>query len=351
MGSDEKETAAARLLERFRKSWFPPAAVVGAVGAFAAALLRVRPEPGVQSVPAASPRNPFTVLQPVVYAAPEGGREYALTSVLGGADSTHPFRTSLPAIAIGPQDVLYALGDTEVRAFGPAAARVRSWKAPDSAACLAVAPDGRVFIGAADRVEVYEGTGARSGGFTAGAQGHPAAITAIKVYGKEVLVADAAGRLIRRYTMDGHPLGDIGSRTKTGSFILPNRSLDFDVGSDGTVVAGDSGRHRVTLWALDGSPRGAFGKFGMSHPEDFVGCCNPVNVAFAPDGTIVTAEKMVARVKVYEPGGKLLAVIGPEHFDPACTSIRLAVDSKGRIAAADPVRREIKMFTPVTQKQ
>jgi hypothetical protein len=102
----------------------------------------------------------------------------------------------------------------------------------------------------------------------------------------------------------------------------------------------------VTAWTLDGAPVGKFGKFGMQDPADFVGCCNPTNVAATPDGKIVTSEKMVARVKVFEPGGRLLAVIGTEHFDPMCTQIPLAADSRGRILAADPVRRQIQVFTP-----
>jgi len=115
------------------------------------------------------------------------------------------------------------------------------------------------------------------------------------------------------------------------------------------VRATDTGRHQVSSWALDGTPLGKFGKFGMSDPADFVGCCNPMNVATTPDGKVVTAEKMVARVKVYEPDGRLLAVIGPEHFDAKCTQIHLAVDAKGRILAADPVRREITVFAPVVK--
>jgi hypothetical protein len=58
---------------------------------------------------------------------------------------------------------------------------------------------------------------------------------------------------------------------------------------------------------------------------------------------------MVARLKVYEPDGKLLAVIGPGPFDSACTHIYLAVDSKGRILAADPVRHEVKVFSLVVR--
>jgi hypothetical protein len=82
----------------------------------------------------------------------------------------------------------------------------------------------------------------------------------------------------------------------------------------------------------------------MVRPEDFVGCCNPVNLATAPDGSIVTAEKVAARVKVFGRDRALLAVIGPEHFDPMCRHIHVAVDSTGRIVTADPERRTIAVF-------
>lgn len=274
-------------------------------------------------------------------------REYVQSAVLGGSSSAHPFRRSLAGIAVGAGDRIYALGDDEVRIFEPGGNFLRGWKALQNAACLTVDSDGRVYLGAPGRVEYYDAGGSRAGGFAAGEQGKPANVTAIKVFRKEILVADAAARFIRRYDHSGRQLGAIGTRNKTGSFMLPNRWLDFDVDSKGEIRATDTGRHLVTTWALDGSPRGAFGKFGMSDPADFVGCCNPVNLALTPDGKVVTGEKMVARVKVYEPDGRLLAVIGPEHFDPDCIHIHLAVDSKGRILAADPARREIRIFSLV----
>jgi sugar lactone lactonase YvrE len=224
--------------------------------------------------------------------------------------------------------------------------RIRSWGVPEHASCLTAGPDGRVYIGSAGRVDAYDLDGNHVGGFTAGEQDKPADVTALAVFGVDILVADAQARIIRRYDLVGKPRGVIGDQSKTRSFILPNRSLDLAVDSRGLVYATDSGRHQVTAWDLDGAPRGKFGKFGMMAPEDFVGCCNPVNVAVTPDGKVVTAEKMVARVKVFEPDGRLLALIGPEHFDPACTHIHLAVDSRGRILAADPVRREVKVFSP-----
>jgi sugar lactone lactonase YvrE len=281
----------------------------------------------------------------------EPNAQYARTAVIGGMKSAHPFRLSLAGIAVGTGDRIYALGDGEVRIFEPDGTFLRGYKVVPDATCLAAGTAGRVFVGTPGRVEFYDSEGRHTGGFAAGGKDKPAAVTKIEIFGAEVLVADAAARIIRRYDMKGVPQGLIGTANKTGSFMLPNKWLDFDVDAKGVVHATDTGRHQVSAWALDGTRLSAFGKFGMAHPEDFVGCCNPVNLALAPDGKVVTGEKMVARVKVYAPEGKLLAVIGPENFDPKCIHIHLAVDSKGRILTADPVRREVQIFSPVAKTE
>ena len=285
---------------------------------------------------------------PLPFLAQAGGplpREYVEGLVLGrGPGGPARFLKSLRGIAIGAEDRIHVLGDGMVKVFEAWGAFVREWPAPPGAACLAAGKGGRLYFGAPGRVEVQDDGGAPAGGFPAGGPGRPAEITAIKVLEDRVLVGDAAARLIRIHDLAGKAMGEIGARTKTGCFILPNKSLDFGVGPGGVVHAGDTGRHQVSSWALDGSPRGAFGKYGLKRPQDFVGCCNPVNLAVAPTGEIVTAEKVVPRLKVFSPAGELLAVIGPGPFDPACTSIPVAVDSKGRIVAADPVRREVRIF-------
>ncbi len=350
--SDRKETTIG-LLDRFRKSWFPPSAVVGAFAAFVAAALRVRPTPKVVSPQSLKPADDGLVAPAGNVAVEVPGRsferKYSQSRILAGSASLHPFRNSLLGIAVDGEDRVYALGDREVRVFDAKGDFVRSWRAPEDAVCLTVGPDGRIYLGARGRVEIYDPSGNRTGGFAAGESGKPADVTAIKVFQKDVLLADAAARFIRRYDSNGKQLATIGTQNKTRSFILPNRSLDFAVDAQGIVRAGDTGRHRVTSWKLDGEPLGYFGKFGQKNPEDFTGCCNPVNLAVTPDGLVVTAEKASARVKVYEPGGKLLAMIGSENFDPSCSNLYLAVDSKGHILTGDPVRREIKVFALVTK--
>ena len=367
MDSNEKNTDMRRVKGRVRfwRVWFAPVAAVGALAALVTGGLRSRPAPRLapqQGQPPAAPVSPAATGTPTTPTAPTSRRMlqmaespaaparpfervYTQAAVLGGSASPDQFRRSLAGIATGVGDHIYVLGDDEIRIFDPLLRRVRAWRAPESAACLAAGPDGRVYVGAPGRVEVFDAAGKQVSGFSTGEKDRPADVTAIKVFGADILVADANARIIRRHGRDGAPRGLVGNQSKTGSFMLPNRSLDIAVDTTGVVYATDTGRHQVTTWALDGAPLGKFGKFGMTAPEDFVGCCNPVNLALTPDGKVVTGEKMVARVKVFDPNGTLLAVIGPEHFDPSCIHIHLAVDSKGRILAADPVRREVKVFS------
>jgi hypothetical protein len=62
---------------------------------------------------------------------------------------------------------------------------------------------------------------------------------------------------------------------------------------------------------------------------------------------VVTAEKSIARVKVYDANGNLLSVIGPENFDQSNTSMSIAVDGSGRIYVADTKPRVIRRFVQV----
>jgi hypothetical protein len=336
------ETPQLTLRERFFKSWFPPAAVVGGVVTLVAAALRVRPEPRGQSP---TPVGPAPGSAAAVVPPGRFERQYTLTATIGNQPLS-VFRESLLDVAVDGSDQVIALGDGHVRVFTVGGEPVRQWPAGDGAECLTVGPDGRVYVGGTGRIEVFENGGRRTGGFAVGDAGGPAAVSAVAVHGDDILVADASARLVRRFDASGTQLNLVGDQGKTKTFMLPNGRLDIAVGTAGVVLATDTGRHQVTSWALDGTPVGRFGKFGMQDPADFVGCCNPVNLAATPDGKVVTAEKMVARVKVFEPDGRLLAVIGTEHFDPMCTQIHLAVDSKGRILAADPVRRRILVFSP-----
>lgn len=343
--SNKKKDSRSAALQRLGDASFAPAAVIGALTSFAGAAFGFKGE-------AAEKKQQNASLVQIGFSEPEAqasaprmDRKYAQVLVLGAADSGQPFRRSISGVAVDAADRIYVLGDGEVRVCDSNGNFLRGWKAAEGAQCMAVGADGRVYLGGAGRVEIYSGAGVREKGFAAGESGKRASLTAIKIVGGDILVADASARFIRRYTEGGKQIGEIGTQNKTRGFMLPNRFLDMDVDDNGVVRATDSGRHRVSSWNLDGTAAGHFGRFGLKNPEDFVGCCNPVNIAAAPGGNIVTAEKVVARIKVFDAAGKLLGLIGPENFDPQCTHLYLAVDSGGRIIVGDPVRLEVKVFS------
>ena len=334
------------LLDRLSKSSSPAAAVVGAVSSFAAALGAIPESKAAAKSNSSLVQLALSGNTSAPAAAPELKLRYVHASTLVGRNSSRPFLNSLSGIAIGRDGNAYVLGDGEVRVFEPGGALIRTWKAPQNALCLSVDSEQHVYVGSIGRVDIFDKSGQPTGGFAAGVQSKPAHVTAVKTCGSEILVADASSRLILRYSQSGKLIGDIGSRNKARSFMLPNRWLDMDVDAHGLIRATDSGRHQVSSWSLDGTPAAHFGKFGLQKPEDFVGCCNPVNLAVGPDGNIVTAEKVVPRVKVYDSSGTLLGLIGPENFDLKCIHLHLAVDSRGRIFVGDPVRLEVKIFSP-----
>jgi hypothetical protein len=175
-----------------------------------------------------------------------------------------------------------------------------------------VAPDGRVAVGSPGRVDFYSDTGVHAGGFAAGTRDRPADVTAVRLVGDAVLVADAAARIIRRYDLRGTEQGVIGAQNKTGGFMLPNKSLDFDVmppvssmprtaASPGHVVDADDDGGGIRVWHGEAEDSSAAATVNAPYTD-------------APHH----AEKMIARVKVFSRDRTLLAVIGPEHFDPMC---------------------------------
>jgi hypothetical protein len=79
--------------------------------------------------------------------------------------------------------------------------------------------------------------------------------------------------------------------------------------------------------------------------EEFCGCCNPSHIALLDDGSFVTSEKGIARVKVSNRIGKLVSVVaGSDQFTEGTEDLDLAVDSKNRIYVLDPKRKMVRIF-------
>jgi len=269
--------------------------------------------------------------------------QYRQVQVIGGKGAAPgKFTTTLAGIAVDARGQIYAAGDSELKVFDAAGAMKRRWPTSRPALSVAVAGNGSVYAGQAGQIEIFD-----SAGKLANTWRNPALlgrVTAIGFVKDTVLAADAADRAIRRLDRNGKLLNTIGKDNPVNGFLIPNGVVDFSVDAQGIIHAANPGKHRVERYTPGGELLGHIGRFDGIDPAGFPGCCNPTNVAVAGRDRIVVTEKAGPRVKVYDFGGKLLAVIATGEFDPNCKNMDVAVDSRGRVYVVDTVKLEIFVF-------
>lgn len=117
--------------------------------------------------------------------------------------------------------------------------------------------------------------------------------------------------------------------------------MDVKANATGLFVAENS-KHRVCCYDLDGKLVRTWGKGARSGVEGFGSCCNPMNVAFGPDGVVYTAEDNTGRIKRYSPEGELLGLVGSVELVPGCKNCSIAVSDDGnRVYMLDITRGHI----------
>ena len=152
--------------------------------------------------------------------------------------------------------------------------------------------------------------------------------------GNSVFITDAGNRNIVKFTADGYFDKFIQS---PAGFIIPSYSFDIDSWND-TIYCNNSGRHLIEKYTLDGDFIGSFGEPG-GNAGYFAGCCNPVYIAFTPEGELLTSEKGNPRVSSFGRNGTFNSVwlnstmLG--SFSNAC-EVR-ALDDKLIVAARNKI--------------
>ena len=266
------------------------------------------------------------------------------------------------AVAVGPEDRIYVAGDRAVHVHAPGGARLRQINLAGEPRSLGVGGaehkyPGRIYVGLGDHIEVFEPEGKRVAAWAT--LGPKAVITSIAAGELEVYVADAGGKIVLRYDLEGKLLGRIGAPDESRNirgFFIPSPYFDVAVGPDGLVRVVNPAAHRIEAFTPDGSLELSWGKSSIGI-EGFCGCCNPANMTVMSDGKIVTAEKGIPRVKVYESDGKFVSVVaGPELLAPHAgiaeetrdehrlKVVDVAADSRGRILVLDPSVRSVRVF-------
>lgn len=252
-------------------------------------------------------------------------------------------------IATDHTDRLYVAGDTSIRVFdGQSGARLGEIPLRQPPQAIAVTAAGTIYVAMKDHVEVCAPDGKPLARW--GTLGDRADLTGIAVADENAFVADAGNRLILRYDTRGNLLGRIGEKDPNRNIpglLVPSPYLDVAIAPDGLLRVTNPGRRSVEAYTFDGDLELRWGRSSVNI-EGFCGCCNPTNLAVLPDGSVVTGEKGIPRVKVYDPSGKFASVVaGPDKFAKGTAGTDLAVDSKNRIWVLDPTARCAALYEKI----
>jgi DNA-binding beta-propeller fold protein YncE len=255
-----------------------------------------------------------------------------------------PNLTDPRALALDGQGKLYVAGENAIVVYANDE-EVKRISIEGTPRCMTVDEDGRSFLGYRDYVEVLTPAGKveqtwdkKPGSF----------YTSIDIEGDHVYVADAQNRVVYQYDKKGGELQRIGEKNeKEGipGFLTPGPFLDLAVNPDGFLWVVNPGMLGLERYRSDGSIVTSWYKPDMSL-EGFSGCCNPTHVAFTNDGRLITAEKGLVRLKVYDvTSGKFEELIAGSKQFPREQSLRdIVVDGSNRILVLDPRTNSVRIF-------
>ncbi|MEI7980485.1 MAG: hypothetical protein WCI71_02460 [Bacteroidota bacterium] len=257
----------------------------------------------------------------------------------------HPGLTEIHGVAANGSDHIYIAGNGGVEIYNASGALLKKFSITGTARCLAVDKNGNIYLGMEDHIEIRNGSGKLLGRWIS--PGEDSFITSVAVNDSFAFVADAGRKLVYRYDLTGKMINRIGEKDpekKIPGFIIPSPFFDLGIAPDGSLWVVNPGRHEFEKYTSDGRLVSTWGEANMAM-EGFCGCCNPTHFAFLCNGSFVTSEKGIERIKVYTPNGKFKSIAAaPSSFEEGTKGLDLAADSRNRIIVLDPVKREVRIF-------
>jgi len=260
------------------------------------------------------------------------------------------------SVTVDGSGTLYVTGDQAVRIFSSRGRIRETIKLTVSPFCL-VPTDVQFYIGTRERVVITDRKGKVL--TTWSTLGDNAWITSMILADEHIYIADGGQRIVWCYDLEGNfirRIGDKDPERNIPGFVVPGPYFDLAMAPDGLLRVANPGRHQIEAYTVKGDREFAWGKFG-NRLEDFTACCNPVSFTILDDGNIITCEKGVARVKVYEPFGKLKGFVAdPKQLANVSPSVGMkqervqrfgfdvAADGSGHVYILDRARNVVRIF-------
>jgi hypothetical protein len=251
----------------------------------------------------------------------------------------------LRGVAVGPEDRIYVAGDKALLIMDSAGKTISKTDLEKPPLNVGVGADGTAYVSVTDHIEVIDAKGGRKASWPS--PGPKSWITSIAVADKEVYAADFGYKTVHRVDLSGKIQGRLGGpgQPDNGGYEVPSPYFDVALSPNGRPWVAHVGKGRLECYKEDGSLDSSWGKQANTL-EGFSGCCNPSHFAIRKDGSFVTSEKGLVRVKLHGSSGELLGIVAPaKEFEKEIHGLDLAVDSKDRILVVDPATSTVRVYT------
>ncbi len=205
--------------------------------------------------------------------------------------------------------------------------------------------DNKIFVASKNGIQVLNQNGQMLNDWMLADEN--SVITSVAVSDGNVFVADAGTRKIIRFTETGERINEFEGKASEDAihgFIIPSPYFDMDINEENELWVVNPGLHELENYTFEGDLR-TFWRNSTIKTEGFSGCCNPAHFSFIQDGSFVTSEKGLVRIKVYKPSGEFSGVVAaPAKFKDDGEAPDVAVDSTGNIYALDFDKKMIRVF-------
>jgi len=239
---------------------------------------------------------------------------------------------------------LYLVDDNFLVIVSPNGEKLEKSELPESPVCVAATANA-IYIGFRKYIGQYNPEGILVKNWET--LNDSTVITSLAVTDSLLFAADAGNRRVLRYHLNGTLSGSFTGKRDSADlhgFIIPSPYFELAVNSDGELWVVNPGKHAFENYTFDGQLRGFWEKTAMTI-DGFSGCCNPAQMAVLPDGSFVTAEKGMVRIKIHKPSGELLSVVAPpDDFTGGTHAPDLAVSPEGEIYALDYDRSMVRCY-------
>lgn len=261
------------------------------------------------------------------------------------------------ALALGPDGSIKVTGDGVLLTLDAAGREKSRTEIKGHPRCMAIAPDGVIYLGMRDHIVVLDPSGTTIA--TWGSLGERAWLTSIAANETSVFTADSGNACAYHYDRDGKLLNTIGKQDvekDIPGFSVPSHYFDVALDPMDSLWIVHPGKLGVENYRYDGTLLSAWYQPGFK-PDQFPGCCNPTHIAFTSKSIMIAAQKGINCVKAFAADHSFIGVAAPPElleagwkpadFPDDMTPIRdLLVDANDRILVLHGPLNKILIFEP-----